>query len=96
MKKSNRITPRLRIHHRETPLVRNMEEEEGDVNRQIQWNVVAILVLFLASIFLYVFLERGLEGSIDWFFDGLCGIMFAGLLVGALSLFKKLFKKQEE
>ena len=44
-------------------------------------------------------LERGLEGSIDWFADRIIGVMFAGLLAGAFVLFdklsNKLFNKQD-
>ena len=55
--------------------------------------IVAILFLILAPIFLYVYLERGLEGSIDWFADRIIGVMFAGLLAGAFVLFDKLSNK---
>ena len=52
--------------------------------------IVAILLLILAPIFLYVYSERGLEGSIDWLADRFIGVMFAGLLAGAFVLFDKL------
>ena len=55
--------------------------------------VIAILALIIGLVFLYIYSERGLEGFIDWFADRVIGIMFAGLLVGALVLFDKLSKK---
>ena len=61
--------------------------------------IVAILLLVLAPIFLYVYLQRGLDGSIDWFADRVIGVVFAGLLAGAFVLFdklsNKLFNKQD-
>ena len=71
----------------------NMEENEGWGMFRRAIIIVAILFLILAPIFLYVYLERGLEGSIDWFADRIIGVMFAGLLAGAFVLFDKLSNK---
>ncbi|GEM_PF-705090 len=68
----------------------NMGENEGLAMFRRAIIIVAILLLILAPIFLYVYLERGLEGSIDWFADRIIGVMFAGLLAGAFVLFDKL------
>ena len=77
----------------------NMEENEGWAMLRRAIIIVAILLLIIAPIFLYVYLQRGLEGSIDWFADRIIGVMFAGLLVGVFVLFDKLsnkmFNKQE-
>jgi|TARA_B100000902_G_C26954863_1_gene737630 hypothetical protein len=71
-----------------------MEENEGwwEIYRPAII-VVSILVLIIGSIFLYVFLERGPEGFIDWLADRIIGIMFAGLLAGTFVLFDKLSNK---
>ena len=71
----------------------NMEDNEGWAMFRRAIIIVAILFLILAPIFLYVYLERGLEGSIDWFADRIIGVMFAGLLAGAFVLFDKLSNK---
>ena len=68
----------------------NMEENEGWGMLRRAIIIVAILLLIIAPIFLYVYLERGLEGAIDWFADRIIGVMFAGLLAGAFVLFDKL------
>ena len=77
----------------------NMEENEGWAMLRRAIIIVAILLLIIAPIFLYVYLQRGLEGSIDWFADRIIGVMFAGLLAGAFVLFdqlsNKLFNKQD-
>ena len=77
----------------------NMEENEGLAMLRRAIIIVAILLLIIAPIFLYVYLQRGLEGSIDWFADRIIGVMFAGLLAGAFVLFdklsNKLFNKQD-
>jgi len=73
--------------------VTNMEDNEGWAMFRRAIIIVAILFLILAPIFLYVYLERGLEGSIDWFADRIIGVMFAGLLAGAFVLFDKLSNK---
>ena len=70
-----------------------MEENEGWAMFRRAIIIVAILLLILAPIFLYVYLERGLEGDIDWFADRIIGVMFAGLLAGAFVLFDKLSNK---
>tara|TARA_B100000459_G_C8547395_1_gene187823 strand:+ start:222 stop:452 length:231 start_codon:yes stop_codon:yes gene_type:complete len=70
-----------------------MEDNEGWAMFRRAIIIVAILFLILAPIFLYVYLERGLEGSIDWFADRIIGVMFAGLLAGAFVLFDKLSNK---
>ena len=76
-----------------------MEENEGWAIFRRAIIIVAILLLILTAIFLYVYSERGLEGSIDWFADRIIGVMFAGLLAGAFVLFdklsNKLFNKQD-
>ncbi len=71
----------------------NMEENEGWAMFRRVIIILAILLLILAPISLYVYLERGLEGSIDWFADRIIGVMFAGLLAGAFVLFDKLSNK---
>ena len=71
----------------------NMEDNEGWAMFRRAIIIVAILFLILAPIFLYVYLERGLEGSIDWFADRIIGVMFAGLLAGAFVFFDKLSNK---
>ena len=71
----------------------NMEDNDGWAMFRRAIIIVAILFLILAPIFLYVYLERGLEGSIDWFADRIIGVMFAGLLAGAFVLFDKLSNK---
>ena len=77
----------------------NMEENEGWAMLRRAIIIVAILLLIIAPIFLYIYLQRGLEGSIDWFADRIIGVMFAGLLAGAFVLFdklsNKLFNKQD-
>ena len=77
----------------------NMEENEGWAMFRRAIIILAILLLILAPISLYVYLERGLEGSIDWFADRIIGVMFAGLLAGTFVLFdklsNKLFNKQD-
>tara|TARA_B100001250_G_scaffold380581_1_gene372134 strand:- start:456 stop:710 length:255 start_codon:yes stop_codon:yes gene_type:complete len=61
--------------------VANVEENEGWAMFRRAIIVVAILLLILGPIFLYVFLERGSEGFIDWFFNGIIGLMFTGFLI---------------
>ena len=77
----------------------NMEENEGWAMFRRVIIILAILLLILAPISLYVYLERGLDDSIDWFADRIIGVMFAGLLAGAFVLFdklsNKLFNKQD-
>ena len=70
-----------------------MEENEGWAMFRRAIIIVAILLLILAPIFLYLYLQRGLEGSIDWFADRIIGVMCAGLLAGAFVLFDKLSNK---
>jgi len=70
--------------------VANVEDGEGWAMFRRAIIIVAILLLILAPIFLYVYSERGLEGSIDWLADRIIGVMFAGLLAGAFVLFDKL------
>ena len=64
----------------------NMEENEGWAMLRRAIIIVAILLLIIAPIFLYVYLQRGLEGSIDWFADRIIGVIFAGLLAGAFGI----------
>ena len=77
----------------------NMEENEGWAMFRRTIIILAILLLILAPISLYVYLQRGLDDSIDWFADRIIGVMFAGLLAGAFVLFdklsNKLFNKQD-
>ena len=54
--------------------------EEGELFRQ-RIIIVVILLLILGPIFLYVYLERGSEGFIDWFFNGIIGLMFTGFMI---------------
>ena len=73
--------------------------EEGELFRQ-RIIIVVILLLILGPIFLYVYLERGSEGFIDWFFNGIIGLMFTGFMIMFVlpqfeKLYHKLFKKQE-
>ncbi|MBF92856.1 MAG: hypothetical protein CMB78_03695 [Euryarchaeota archaeon] len=68
----------------------NVEEGEGWAMFRRAIIILAILLLILGPIFLYVYLERGLEGSIDWLADRIIGVMFAGLLAGAFVMFDKL------
>ena len=70
-----------------------MEEDEGWKMYRPAIVIVTILVLIIGSTFLYVFLERGLEGFIDWLADRIIGVMFAGLLAGAFVMFDKLSNK---
>tara|TARA_B100000029_G_scaffold432425_1_gene444594 strand:+ start:49 stop:672 length:624 start_codon:yes stop_codon:yes gene_type:complete len=72
--------------------------EEGELFRQ-RIIIVVILLLILGPIFLYVYLERGSEGFIDWFFNGIIGLMFTGFMIMFVlpqfeKLYHKLFKKQ--
>ena len=55
--------------------------------------VVAILLLILTPFFLFLYMERGFEDTIDFFAERIIGVMFAGLLVGAFVLFDKLSNK---
>ena len=71
----------------------NMEEKTVGIWPVI--TVIAIIGLIIGSIFLYIYLERGLDGFIDWFADRIIGVMFAGLLSGAFVLFDKLSNKKE-
>ena len=77
----------------------NMEENEGWAMFRRTIIILAILLLILAPISLYVYLQRGLDDSIDWFADRIIGVMFAGLLASAFVLFdklsNKLFNKQD-
>tara|TARA_B100001113_G_C20635247_1_gene416639 strand:- start:111 stop:341 length:231 start_codon:yes stop_codon:yes gene_type:complete len=70
-----------------------MEENEGWGMFRRVIIVVAILLLILTTIFVYLYLERGFEESIELFAERIIGIMFAGLLVGAFVLFDKLYNK---
>ena len=54
--------------------------EDGELFR-LRIIVVVILLLIIGPIFLYVFLERGSEGFIDWFFNGIIGLMSTGFLI---------------
>ena len=58
-----------------------VEENEGWSKYRPAIIVVTILVLIPASIFLYVYSERGLEGFIDWFFNVMIGLMFTGFMI---------------
>ena len=58
-----------------------MEEDEGWVIFRRVIVVLTILLSILTPIFLYIFLERGSEGFIDWFFNGVTGLMFTGFLI---------------
>ena len=55
--------------------------------------LVAILLLILTPFFLFLYMERGFEYSIDFLAERIIGVMFAGLLVGAFVLFDKLSNK---
>jgi hypothetical protein len=55
--------------------------------------VVAILLLILTPFFLYLYMQRGFDNSIDFLAERIIGVMFAGLLVGAFVLFDKLSNK---
>ena len=68
----------------------SMEEKEGWAMYRPAIIVVAILILIFSSIFLYVYSERGLEGFIDWFFNGVIGLMFTGFMI--LFVFPQLEK----
>ena len=70
-----------------------MEENEGQGMFHRVIIIVAILLLILTTIFVYLYLERGFEESIELFAERIIGIMFAGLLVGAFVLFDKLYNK---
>ena len=76
-----------------------MEESEGWAIFRRMIIIVAILLLILTPFFLYLYMERGFEESIDFLAERIIGVMFAGLLVGAFVLFDKLsnkmFNKQE-
>ena len=74
--------------------------EDGELFR-LRIIVVVILLLIIGPIFLYVFLERGSEGFIDWFFNGIIGLMSTGFLILFVipqieKLYHKLFNKNEE
>ena len=77
----------------------NMEENEGWAMFRRTIIILAILLLILAPIFIYAYLQIGLDDSIDWFADRIIGVMFAGLLAGTFVLFdklsNKLFNKQD-
>ena len=55
--------------------------------------VVVILLLILMPFFLYLYMERGFEDSIDFLAERIIGVMFAGLLVGAFVFLDKIFHK---
>ena len=55
--------------------------------------LVAILLLILTPFFLFLYMERGFEDSIDFLAERIIGVMFAGLLVGAFVLLDKLSNK---
>ena len=74
--------------------------EDGELFR-LRIIVVVILLLIIGPIFLYVFLERGSEGFIDWLFSGIIGLMSTGFLILFVipqieKLYHKLFNKNEE
>ena len=82
-----------------------MEGSEGWSKHRPAIIVVTILVSIISSIFLYVYSERGHEGFIDWFFNGIIGLMFTGFMIMFVFplfeklydyLYEKLFKKQED
>ena len=69
-----------------------MEGSEGRSKHRPAIIVVTILVSIIASIFLYVYSERGHEGFIDWFFNGIIGLMFTGFMIMfVFPLFEKLY-----
>jgi len=75
-------------------------EEEGWTMFRRAIIIAVILLLILAPFFVYIFLERGPEGFMDWFFNGIIGLMFIGFLNIFVfpqfgKLYHKLFKKQE-
>ena len=70
-----------------------MEENETWAMFRQMVIVVSVLLLILAPFFLYLYVERGVEGSIDFLAERIIGVMFAGLLVGAFVLFDKLSNK---
>ena len=76
----------------------NMEDYELFRQRII---VLVILLLIIGPIFLYVYLDRGVEGFTDWFFNGIIGLMFTGFIFIFIptqfgKLYHKLFNKNEE
>ena len=70
-----------------------MEENDGWAIFRRMVIIVAILLLILTPFFLYVYMERGFEDSIDFLAERIIGVMFAGLLVGAFVLFDKISNK---
>lgn len=70
-----------------------MEENETWAMFRRMVIVVSVLLLILAPFFLYLYVERGFEDSIDFLAERIIGVMFAGLLVGAFVLFDKLSNK---
>ena len=75
--------------------VESLMEEDGrwEMFRRVII-VLAILLLILAPIFLYIYLERGSEGFTDWFFNGIIGLMVTGFLVMfVIPQFEKLYHK---
>ena len=95
------MPPHLFMHGKEVGTL--VEENEGWSKYRPAIIVVTILVLIPASIFLYVYSERGLEGFIDWFFNVMIGLMFTGFMITFVFplfeklydyLYEKLFKKQ--
>ena len=70
-----------------------MEENDGWAIFRRMVIIVAILLLILTPFFLYVYMERGFEDSIDFLAERIIGVMFAGLLVGAFVLVDKISNK---
>ena len=69
----------------------NMEENEGNgMDRLYGFLFVAILVIIFVSILLFAYLDKGLDGLGEL----ASGLFLLLIFSGAVTLFKKLFKKQ--
>ena len=69
-----------------------MEEEEGGANDRLYgFLFLATLVIILLAIVFFTYWQRGLDGLGDM----ACGLIVIGIFQGAVILFNKIFKKQD-
>jgi len=73
--------------------VTNMDENEGKgMDRLYGFLFVAILVTVFVSILFFAYLQKGVDG----FGELASGLFLLLIWSGAVTLYQKLFKKQEE